>query len=168
MPATRERIWLAQKAGSHCAGCGKAIGAGNPVWRWRTFVGRGFLGGWRRTVAPHCAKCPKGGRIFQLPAVCEGCGRDVYQHLDYVSHRRTFCCEQCEAKVRTQEARTRRAEARGATRICQLCREHFEPTRADAKFCTARCKQTAYRRRRVMDNKSHASGTFARRNGGAS
>jgi hypothetical protein len=40
----------------------------------------------------------------------------------------------------------------GTTRPCETCGQSFEATRADAKYCSATCKQAAYRERRVTDN----------------
>lgn len=34
---------------------------------------------------------------------------------------------------------------------CQWCEHPFKPARVDAKFCSGRCKQAAYRARRVTD-----------------
>jgi hypothetical protein len=34
---------------------------------------------------------------------------------------------------------------------CPWCKQPFRPARTDAKFCSARCKQAAYRARRVTD-----------------
>jgi hypothetical protein len=60
--------------------------------------------------------------------------------------------------------RLRRAEARGATRVCAECGETFEPTRADAKFCSGGCKQKAYRKR-VTLTECCAGLTLESRNG---
>src|SRR5262249_7721198 len=49
-------------------------------------------------------------------------------------------------KVRLAHDRARRRDRRG-THDCQMCGETFEPTRTDAKFCSAACKQKAYRKR---------------------
>ena len=37
-------------------------------------------------------------------------------------------------------------------RQCQACGQTFELTRADARFCSATCRQAAHRRREVTDN----------------
>jgi hypothetical protein len=56
----------------------------------------------------------------------------------------------------------RRADRRGM-RICQECRESFEPKRADAAFCGPACKQRAYRQR-VTDNELSACACADSRN----
>ena len=35
----------------------------------------------------------------------------------------------------------------GSTAVCDRCRRHFSPRRCDARFCSAACKQAAYRLR---------------------
>lgn len=37
------------------------------------------------------------------------------------------------------------------TRQCEQCGKHFEPLRADARYCKKACRQAAYRERRVTD-----------------
>ena len=158
--AAAKRICHAQETASLCARCGNAIGKTEPVWRQRISYWRGLS----HRVAPHCADCKSEYRSFwDHPRACEGCGRDVFHELNLISHRRTFCCENCERPVRAAEARRRRTEARGATRTCQCCGETFEPSRADARFCCASCKQRAYRAR-VTDNKSVARDANESRN----
>jgi hypothetical protein len=60
---------------------------------------------------------------------------------------------------------TRRIDAASAreTRSCESCGQTFEPARTDALFCSAACRQRAYRRRGgVMDNPGAAVETGAR------
>jgi hypothetical protein len=40
---------------------------------------------------------------------------------------------------------SRNAESQPAPRRCEGCRHQFQPTRKDTKFCSAACKQRAYR-----------------------
>jgi len=149
-------IHNAAKTCSQCAACGRALTVDAPVWRRRMPLGYGPFGQWQSTVAPICADCAAKVTSwfirFHPPRPCEGCGRPVHQELNFRSHRRTFCCRNCECAVRTTAARQARSEARG-TRPCKGCGETFEPTRTDAHFCSSRCRQRAYRRRKgVTDN----------------
>jgi hypothetical protein len=61
---------------------------------------------------------------------------------------------------------TRRIDAASAreTRSCESCGQTFEPARTDALFCSAACRQRAYRSRRVgvADNPGAAVETGAR------
>jgi hypothetical protein len=58
---------------------------------------------------------------------------------------------------------TRRIDAASAreTRSCESCGQIFEPARTDALFCSAACRQRAYRRRcGVTDNSGAALRIF--------
>jgi hypothetical protein len=55
-----------------------------------------------------------------------------------------------ERRLRGRNQADQSSEAMGF-RDCVVCGEAFAPTRADAKYCSAVCRQTAYRRR-VTDN----------------
>jgi hypothetical protein len=153
---------------NHCARCTSPVGPGEPVWRRQAYLGPGMLGGHRFGLRPHCAACRGNDAWYWEPRRCECCGREVNYRIDGRRHRRTFCCERCATIILVAEAnakaRRRRAEKRGATSTCPACGETFEPGRADAKFCSAACKQKAYRRR-VTDNKWGVGDAFKSRNG---
>lgn len=55
----------------------------------------------------------------------------------------TFCGEKCR---RTFFGRKRRTVAE---RACEVCRQTFTPKRADARYCSAPCRQRAYRTRKA-------------------
>ena len=148
----RSAIRNAQHTGSHCAGCQRQLAPNEPVWRRRMSLGRGLFGGWRYTIAPACQSCRGEWTEYQRPFPCEGCGRPVNNQLTRRWRRRTFCGAKCEADVRAREAREKRQRARSTTQTCAACGQAFEPARSDAKFCSAGCKQIAYRRR-VTDRK---------------
>jgi hypothetical protein len=142
----RFNIRNAQRACVHCAMCGCTLSAESPIWRQPLYLGPGFFGGHSYTVAPVCERCRADRREFRGAKSCENCARPVHQELNFRSHRRTFCCRTCEATVRIAEQKQQRSDARG-TRQCETCGETFEPTRADARFCSSPCRQRAYRRR---------------------
>ncbi len=54
---------------------------------------------------------------------------------------------------------TRRIDAASAreTRSCESCGQAFEPARTDALFCSAACRQRAYRRRWGVTDNSDAA-----------
>jgi hypothetical protein len=165
-PAERDRrcaIYRAQENAACCAQCQRPIAAGEPIWRNARLLGPGFFGGWSYTVAPVCADCKSDLTEFRRAAPCEGCGRQVHNEHNFRSHSRTFCCKQCEHQAYAAEARRQRAEARGLTRTCVECGETFAPKRSDSRFCSAACKQKAYRRR-VTDNASAAGNALESRN----
>jgi endogenous inhibitor of DNA gyrase (YacG/DUF329 family) len=157
----REMIEKAAETGASCARCGRALGHDDPVWRYRIrkpiapFCGR-------TTVAPFCEECQLTWRSVRTSGQCEGCGRLVH-NTEGFGRRRVYCSKRCELLRQHAIARQRRAEARGASRACGECGEHFEPSRADAHFCSVRCKQKAYRKR-VTLNKWPADGNIASRN----
>ena len=134
----------AQTDATHCAGCGHEIKPGEPVWRFRVSWHSVF--GYSHNLAPHCEHCrPKYGRFCRAEP-CQGCGRPVHNEMDRVRRRLVFCCAQCQHRAILAVARHKRSHARG-TRECQECRQTFEPTRTDSKFCSVACKQRAYRKR---------------------
>jgi hypothetical protein len=174
---SRRIIREAAKEGRTCAKCGQKLKPGAPVWRQRIGLGHGFFGGWRIAVAPICKKChakeEKFDREYGLRTryedakPCEGCGRPVHYKMDHIYRQHSFCSEVCQSKVlsatATAAARQQRAEARG-TRTCENCDKIFTPTRTDVRFCSAACKQRAYRRR-VTANKKRLGQHFKNRNG---
>jgi hypothetical protein len=170
---TRGRFAIrnAQNSCQCCAQCGCAIAPGAPIWRQQISLGRGFFGGWRLSIAPHCEQCKSKLSGFEDPQPCKHCGRPVHQEYGGRDRRFTFCCEMCAKAVHSAIASTaakeHRAEAR-SPRPCEACGETFEPARADARFCSSVCKQRAYRRRNkgVTDDECVAEVVFASRNAG--
>jgi hypothetical protein len=61
-------------------------------------------------------------------------------------------CRPCAGDAERQRLRELRAQSRAArpAQICQntLCDNVFTPARADGRFCSAACRQSAYRQRR--------------------
>jgi hypothetical protein len=98
---------------------------------------------------------------------CTICGRTVHTIERRWRRRWHFCCDdhqrQQQSTYQAAIARQRRAQARGASRPCPECGEFFEPARVDAQFCSARCKQKAYRKR-VTLSKLDACNSFEIRN----
>jgi hypothetical protein len=156
---------LRKAAETGCCGiCNRTLAPHEPVWR-RRFTRRSMLG-WGTIMVPCCEQHNGVGGVFadyQKPSPCEGCGRTVHTEWSRRLCRRTFCCEVCEVKARCGEARDKRRQARGATRVCEQCGETFELTRSDARYCSGPCKQVAYRLR-VTDSKRLRVSTFDTRN----
>jgi hypothetical protein len=78
--------------------------------------------------------------------LCANCERPMVSRLDLSSLQRTFCCDPCRQAYHNQLRKDKRAEARKM--VCEICGEKFTATRRDAKTCSDRCKQKAYRRRK--------------------
>lgn len=64
-----------------------------------------------------------------------------------------FLCAECAVKERRdwRNARLHRRRScdRGESRACPVCADDFRPTRADSRYCSAACRQRAYRLRGV-------------------
>jgi hypothetical protein len=143
-----------------CGKCKRPLADGAAVTRLRIAVPVApFVLRWRMHVL--CKRCsPK--RDYEN-GKCEGCARLVRMVRNRRRRRHVFCSEACEVNVQSARARTARAEVRGASKPCQLCGEHFEPTRKDSCYCSSACRQKAYRRR-VTDNDCLSGQTIASRN----
>lgn len=137
----QSRLWLhyATKTCSHCVACKAPFQAGQAVFRDKRYQER------RVRIGPVCADCRSKYAKFDLGEACEGCGRPVLNRLD-ARNRRTFCSDLCGARTYSRVKHAKKVAERG-TRECLECAEVFEPTRADARFCSPACKQKNYRHR---------------------
>jgi len=95
------------------------------------------------SCAPEWLSPERDDVVMQLCAHCE---RPMVSPLDLSALRRTFCSDRCKEAYHDQLREEKKAEAR--KKVCGVCREEFTATRQDAKTCSARCKQKAYRRRK--------------------
>ncbi len=136
--------------GTHCGLCAKLFEPEQPAYR---------------TIVPHQALCP-GLHITGIGPVCESCarehggffgnykhiggclscGRQVFTQWPHAARRGVHCCERCRQQYR------RKKEITYCT--CAHCAEPFIQKRSDAKYCSAKCRQTAYRNRSTTDNDS--------------
>jgi hypothetical protein len=136
-----------------CATCKRTFRPNDPVWRCRVGVGRGFFGGWRTAIDPVCAQCASDDLDLREYSTgpCDNCGRTVHDAAWRFPRRYRYCCQRCELTHQSARlaaaARQRRADARGPSRPCLECGEHFALRRADSQYCSAPCKQKAYRKR---------------------
>jgi hypothetical protein len=82
-----------------------------------------------------------------LETACEVCGRRV-KPPRWVKRRDGgkvfFCSEGCAGGA---DAIARRVEP--TERECVVCSERFTPARSDARYCSAACRQDAYRKRKL-------------------
>jgi hypothetical protein len=74
---------------------------------------------------------------------CETCGREVF-FVSGTEHTptRVFCCDDCKTKGATKSRRSAPHVA-----VCEVCGEEFTAKRNDAKTCSPKCRQRAYRQR---------------------
>jgi endogenous inhibitor of DNA gyrase (YacG/DUF329 family) len=149
-----------------CAQCKHRFKPKEPVWRWRIGTGRNIFGGWSTTIISTCKACSPDYLDVTTSSKCANCGRKVNQ-TEWQNYRNFYCSELCRQKHRpgfqAALAREERARIRGASRLCAKCGKSFAPTRNDAKFCSGRCKQRAYRER-VTTNKKRGGGVIRNRN----
>jgi hypothetical protein len=110
----------------------------------------------------YCAACwedEKRGKYFigheSAPRAC-ACATEVvcwssdryYSTRWWWSERARSCSPLCAREKRNADARGRRLEARENHR-CAVCDETFTPARSDARYCSAACRQDAYRKRKL-------------------
>ena len=134
-----------------CQRCFRRLNAHEPVYRIR---GRGQdpLGSLYDRRLAICADCFKKSWMgnspewLSEPRPCKGCGRLVIDYLSYWES--TYCSESCRMDYYRAKGKKKRAEIR-RTRTCASCGQSFNPKRTDMRYCSAACKQSAYRQRKV-------------------
>ena len=161
---------LAELNGSVCEECEVEIGPAAPLWRiWSRVPTAPYRGRW--CLVTHCEPCGRelrerfgrridlpngrilyiGDRRYWLETECEECERQLVFGV-VGRRRRLFCCRRCANRLRVRPHNARRAERRAAAReglTCAVCDTTFNPSRSDARYCSAACRQRAYRRRKV-------------------
>ncbi len=135
----------------HCTRCETPFAGNSPVafMVWERIAWATYLGDWnvaltQRECVPVCAACLTDDEQAKerRDATCGGCGLPM-RFGTFEDHRRTVSCSaRCDQRV----ARKRK-QARRLSRQCPQCSTPFRPARADARFCSAACKQAAYRQR---------------------
>jgi site-specific DNA recombinase len=66
----------------------------------------------------------------------------------YPDWRHYRCCSERCARRRYNRALAL-ASSRARQKVCEVCGSEFVATRSDAKTCSPKCRQAAYRRRRL-------------------
>ena len=94
----RARIHTARRNGRLCAGCGRALADGEPVW-WAPFILRGLYGRLSRRRAPVGRECAPTALLRETeadgPEACLGCGRGVHYGSASRPRDRALCSERC-------------------------------------------------------------------------
>jgi hypothetical protein len=134
-----------------CATCNRDFAAGEPVYQYRHAryrVGRRFVSGHRRVCKSCFDQAARARTVMHYPdrAIrCGGCDRPMFVPWIGSPHRmQAFCCAPCQW---TYQGHTRREARTLEDRPCQDCGATFTPKRKDSIYCSAACKQRAYRRR---------------------
>jgi hypothetical protein len=167
--------YKAKKSAEVCGQCGGEIG--EPVFfttkntrRWRVPAcadcGRDYYLAVRLETKLKTVSPPGLDELTQIlepthaEAECVSCGRTCIlcrdRHkfekswLKYRGERRTFCSQRCRVRHNNQK-RSEQLERERANTECQECSDIFTPDRSDAKYCSAACKQRAYRKRKKAE-----------------
>ncbi len=155
-------MMAAYRVGTVCGSCGRELRQREPLWFGaKVYVGmQPFLyraayyrpriaaAEYRRTVlcrscAPDWLSPEREGVVTQLCAYCE---RPMVYLFSLENLRRTLCSDACRKAFTKQTRRDRRAAER--EKVCEVCGQGFTAARKDAKTCSPKCKQAAYRRRK--------------------
>ena len=83
---------------------------------------------------------------------CETCGRPmrVYRSSPFrwtpLPHTERCCCDECRRLMLNARSRQRRCVHHDPI-ACEVCGKSFVPTRTDARICSNKCRQAAFRSR---------------------
>jgi hypothetical protein len=106
---------------------------------------------------PICGPCARqlpgnGSHGFYPPKPCGFCERRIAVSYYATNRRRPdFCCDLCASREANRVAKDIRSRTR-ENKTCKQCQAKFDGTRADANFCSAACRQRAYRERCAITN----------------
>ena len=82
-------------------------------------------------------------KSWREPLPCAHCGRQVRISKRY-KLRLIVCSPACRVAIYAAQTKLRRAHS---PQPCMVCEKSFTPKRTDSRYCSAACKQKAYRRR---------------------
>ena len=123
---------------ARCDVCRRKLESGEPVFRARVLY----------RVRPVCRSCASieltaDGQYIRHQCIeynrsvrCEYCDRPI----------RHYCSRECQNDAAGERRKQRRALKR-KPKPCAMCGQLFKPRRMDSQYCSAACKQAAYRRR---------------------
>jgi hypothetical protein len=135
----------------HCHWCRESFRPGQMRYPVATGVDHG--GGWGlASVCMDCFKQADDEAASKLPRVqrlCEGCGEPMLTVVNARAWPWYICSNRCYQRVYRKRRRGIGSTVpwKGHAPSCQACRRPFKPKRADAKFCSAKCRQWHYRQR---------------------
>ena len=142
----------ARETAETCGKCGEAIGPMThnfEIYRVREY----------ERFIPMCVKCApewmvsrRGTPMRIIPGQevyewkCAGCGREVVFSMSESQYRRRiYCSEECKRTWKSKGSK--RARTNPVKKTCEACGTQFEAKRSDAKTCSPKCRQRAYRQR---------------------
>jgi hypothetical protein len=152
----REREWRGRQYGEVCGRCGHAFEADEIAYLFADWPSRKMV---------RCADC-RGDVKTDEPQPCRGCDRPVavsprFRRYGYegptfdeqgdLKYTRPKVYVICSERCAGRESRRQRRERHDPEPIdCQVCGERMDTTRGDARYCSAACRQKAYRIRRAV------------------
>jgi hypothetical protein len=105
----RERVNMAKAQGGLCAGCGRELGADEPVYVARVWIGMKLFGNPTSLAARIFADAPFGVECISPgfraeaegvePERCAWCGRGVYYEASRPQRRRAICSVRCRHRL---------------------------------------------------------------------
>jgi hypothetical protein len=133
-----------------CQGCERQMSEDEPAYR----LAVGYSGKWSdrfgSSIGSICESCAT--KLLLPPKWrsgdrCSQCSRPTFIHKQpHKSTRRYVCSQECRRAA--NYARDRRKQR---PKVCDTCGEQFTPTREDARYCSAKCKQRAFRQRSATE-----------------
>ena len=137
--ARRERHSGSGK-GLLCYDCGHEYLPGETVYYGRV-RGWGFCSHTYQKVS-YCESCKPSLWNTEYGS-CDTCQRTVYYPYRNIDRHHVFCSQLCSSRYWNKVQRHKRLESR--QKECKGCEKAFTAPRSDTKFCSAACKQKAYR-----------------------
>ena len=139
-----------------CGWCRRDLTDDEPIYKvpvaWGLKYSKTF-GGCVGHVCSNCVKPNKWGDVFanfdrwwSKPEPCARCGHPVIHDRNYRRPKYIACSPACRKSLHNAQARARRRKPT-SKRACTVCGGEFMAKRDDACFCSAKCKQRAYRTR---------------------
>ena len=138
--ARRRRKWDSNR-GMLCFKCGREYSSGETIYFGK--VGGYALLGYSYRKVSYCESCKP--KRWLDHGKCDTCNREVYFPYRHINRYHVFCSRMCERDHYSKVQRQKRLKNR--QKNCNQCGKAFTAPRSDTKFCSAACKQKAYRQR---------------------
>jgi hypothetical protein len=126
-----------------CDVCKRELSADAPVWRVQ--AGQGMIDRNKSTGSVCRECCESKGWLdncwwmkWEAPRPCDQCDRQLHWSDRRKVRKHFICGPECALRAYYPKRRT-------AARACAACGKSFVPRRADTRFCSAACRQRAYR-----------------------
>jgi hypothetical protein len=90
-------------------------------------------------------------RLERVQRPCEGCGEPMLTVVSARAYSWNVCSNRCYQRVYRKKRRGIGSTVpwKGHSPTCKACHKAFRGKRADAKFCSAKCRQWHYRQQQL-------------------